>query len=90
MAPQTAAAAAAAGASTVDPKQASTSSDGGSDVGVAESKAQLKGGTELPGFMHGVHVFFYNIPASERKSMARYLITYPFTAFCVSETPSKA
>ncbi|XP_004067863.1 chromodomain-helicase-DNA-binding protein 1-like isoform X1 [Oryzias latipes] len=75
MAPQTAAAA-AAGASTVDPKQASTSSDGGSDVGVAESKAQVKGGTELPGFMHGVRVFFYNIPASERKSMARYLITY--------------
>uniref|UniRef100_A0A3P9GZM1 Chromodomain helicase DNA binding protein 1-like n=1 Tax=Oryzias latipes TaxID=8090 RepID=A0A3P9GZM1_ORYLA len=86
MAPQTA----AAGASTVDPKQASTSSDGGSDVSVAESKAQLKSGTELPGFMHGVRVFFYNIPASERRSMARYLITYPFTAFCVSETPSKA
>uniref|UniRef100_A0A8C7YL64 Chromodomain helicase DNA binding protein 1-like n=1 Tax=Oryzias sinensis TaxID=183150 RepID=A0A8C7YL64_9TELE len=77
MAPQTA----AAGASTVDPKQASTSSDGGSDVSVAESKAQPKSGTELPGFMHGVRVFFYNIPASERKSMARYLITYPFTAF---------
>ncbi|KAG7453917.1 chromodomain-helicase-DNA-binding protein 1-like, partial [Solea senegalensis] len=33
----------------------------------------------LPSFMTGVHVFFYNLPASERKSLARYLITYPFT-----------
>lgn len=31
----------------------------------------------LPSFMRGVHVFFYNLPASERKSLARYLITYP-------------
>uniref|UniRef100_A0A3B3D6C5 Chromodomain helicase DNA binding protein 1-like n=1 Tax=Oryzias melastigma TaxID=30732 RepID=A0A3B3D6C5_ORYME len=62
-------------ASTVDPKPASTSS------GNCQTKAQLKSGTELPGFMHGVCVFFYNIPASERKSLARYLITYPFTAF---------
>ncbi|XP_024135189.1 chromodomain-helicase-DNA-binding protein 1-like [Oryzias melastigma] len=57
-------------ASTVDPKPASTSS------GNCQTKAQLKSGTELPGFMHGVCVFFYNIPASERKSLARYLITY--------------
>lgn len=33
---------------------------------------------DLPSFMRGVHVFFYNLPASERKSLARYLITYPF------------
>ncbi|XP_034036486.1 chromodomain-helicase-DNA-binding protein 1-like [Thalassophryne amazonica] len=32
--------------------------------------------TELPSFMSGVHVFFYNLPASERKQLARYLITY--------------
>lgn len=32
----------------------------------------------LPSFMRGVHVFFYNLPASERKRLARYLITYPF------------
>nr|XP_046246610.1 chromodomain-helicase-DNA-binding protein 1-like isoform X2 [Scatophagus argus] len=31
---------------------------------------------ELPSFMRGVHVFFYNLPASERKRLARYLITY--------------
>ncbi|XP_054904476.1 chromodomain-helicase-DNA-binding protein 1-like isoform X1 [Poeciliopsis prolifica] len=31
---------------------------------------------ELPSFMKGVRVFFYNIPASERKRLARYLITY--------------
>ncbi|XP_071368922.1 chromodomain-helicase-DNA-binding protein 1-like [Centroberyx affinis] len=30
----------------------------------------------LPNFMEGVHVFFYNLPASERKRLARYLITY--------------
>lgn len=33
----------------------------------------------LPSFMSGVRVFFYNLPASERKRLARYLITYPFT-----------
>ncbi|KAI3369040.1 hypothetical protein L3Q82_026001 [Scortum barcoo] len=32
----------------------------------------------LPDFMRGVRVFFYNLSASERKSLARYLITYPF------------
>ncbi|XP_029988400.1 chromodomain-helicase-DNA-binding protein 1-like isoform X2 [Sphaeramia orbicularis] len=31
---------------------------------------------ELPSFMKGVHVFFYNLPASDRKKLARYLITY--------------
>ncbi|KAM9848259.1 chromodomain-helicase-DNA-binding protein 1-like [Aulostomus maculatus] len=33
--------------------------------------------TELPTFMRGVSVFFYNLPSSERKRLARYLITYP-------------
>ncbi|KAM4547924.1 chromodomain-helicase-DNA-binding protein 1-like isoform 2-T2 [Odontesthes bonariensis] len=37
---------------------------------------QNPGSTELPGFMKGVHVFFYNILATERKNLARYLITY--------------
>ncbi|XP_018605381.1 chromodomain-helicase-DNA-binding protein 1-like isoform X2 [Scleropages formosus] len=31
---------------------------------------------KMPDFMGGVHVFFYNIAASDRKSLARYLITY--------------
>ncbi|XP_055020875.1 chromodomain-helicase-DNA-binding protein 1-like isoform X2 [Boleophthalmus pectinirostris] len=30
----------------------------------------------LPSFMSGVRVFFYNLPASDRKRLARYLITY--------------
>ncbi|XP_068175197.1 chromodomain-helicase-DNA-binding protein 1-like isoform X2 [Antennarius striatus] len=30
----------------------------------------------FPSFMRGVRVFFYNLPASERKRLARYLITY--------------
>ncbi|KAG7228860.1 hypothetical protein INR49_008638 [Caranx melampygus] len=38
-----------------------------------------RGTTDLPDFMTGVRVFFYNLPASERKRLARYLITYPFT-----------
>ncbi|CAK6956184.1 chromodomain-helicase-DNA-binding protein 1-like [Scomber scombrus] len=37
---------------------------------------QSGGPTELPSFMRGVCVFFYNLPASERKKLARYLITY--------------
>ncbi|XP_033821447.1 chromodomain-helicase-DNA-binding protein 1-like isoform X2 [Periophthalmus magnuspinnatus] len=32
--------------------------------------------SELPSFMSGVRVFFYNLPASDRKRLARYLITY--------------
>lgn len=35
----------------------------------------------LSGFMGGVRVFFYNLPASERKRLARYLITYPFVRY---------
>ncbi|XP_074492895.1 chromodomain-helicase-DNA-binding protein 1-like [Sebastes fasciatus] len=34
------------------------------------------GPAELPDFMSGVRVFFYNLPASERKTLARYLCTY--------------
>lgn len=33
---------------------------------------------DLPSFMKGVRVFFYNLPVSERKRLSRYLITYPF------------
>ncbi|XP_051928976.1 chromodomain-helicase-DNA-binding protein 1-like isoform X2 [Hippocampus zosterae] len=31
---------------------------------------------ELPSFMRGIHVFFYNLTATDRKRLARYLITY--------------
>ncbi|XP_061540195.1 chromodomain-helicase-DNA-binding protein 1-like [Phycodurus eques] len=31
---------------------------------------------ELPSFMRGVHVFFYNLTATDRKRLARYLCTY--------------
>nr|XP_020459223.1 chromodomain-helicase-DNA-binding protein 1-like [Monopterus albus] len=37
---------------------------------------QSHGPAELPSFMSGVRVFFYNLPASQRKRLARYLITY--------------
>lgn len=32
--------------------------------------------SELPSFMKGVHVHFYNLLASDRKRLSRYLITY--------------
>uniref|UniRef100_A0A3P9D0P8 Chromodomain-helicase-DNA-binding protein 1-like n=1 Tax=Maylandia zebra TaxID=106582 RepID=A0A3P9D0P8_9CICH len=48
--------------------------------------ATLQSPADLPSFMNGVRVFFYNLPASERKRLARYLITYPLilvaTAWC--------
>lgn len=44
----------------------------------ATLQSQSHGPAELPDFMRGVRVFFYNLPASERKRLARYLITYPF------------
>lgn len=37
---------------------------------------QSCGPAELPEFMRGVRVFFYNLSATERKRLARYLITY--------------
>ncbi|KAK7144873.1 hypothetical protein R3I94_011076 [Phoxinus phoxinus] len=33
----------------------------------------------LADFMRGVHVYFYNLAATEKKKLTRYLITYPFT-----------
>ncbi|XP_039668073.1 chromodomain-helicase-DNA-binding protein 1-like [Perca fluviatilis] len=42
----------------------------------APLQSQSHGPAELPDFMRGVRVFFYNLPASERKRLARYLITY--------------
>ncbi|KAM9385655.1 chromodomain-helicase-DNA-binding protein 1-like [Pholidichthys leucotaenia] len=34
------------------------------------------GPASLPDFMKGIHVFFYNLAASERKRLSRYLRTY--------------
>ncbi|KAJ8350442.1 hypothetical protein SKAU_G00255720 [Synaphobranchus kaupii] len=49
-------------------------------VRTAEERRVQRGpsGPILASFMSGVHVFFYNMAASERKRLARYLITYPF------------
>uniref|UniRef100_A0A8C2Q0F1 Chromodomain-helicase-DNA-binding protein 1-like n=1 Tax=Cyprinus carpio TaxID=7962 RepID=A0A8C2Q0F1_CYPCA len=38
-----------------------------------------QGAPGLADFMRGVHVYFYNMAATEKKKLARYLITYPFT-----------
>uniref|UniRef100_A0A3Q3LX77 Chromodomain-helicase-DNA-binding protein 1-like n=1 Tax=Mastacembelus armatus TaxID=205130 RepID=A0A3Q3LX77_9TELE len=43
-----------------------------------EADPQSHSPAGLPNFMTGIRVFFYNLPASERKRLARYLITYPF------------
>ncbi|XP_028258745.1 chromodomain-helicase-DNA-binding protein 1-like [Parambassis ranga] len=47
-----------------------------------EAEAEIPGPSDplqshgLPCFMRGVRVFFYNLAASERRMLARYLITY--------------
>lgn len=40
------------------------------------SSTALQNAPGLPNFMKRVHVYFYNLSASERKRLARYLITY--------------
>uniref|UniRef100_A0A3Q2WH12 Chromodomain helicase DNA binding protein 1-like n=1 Tax=Haplochromis burtoni TaxID=8153 RepID=A0A3Q2WH12_HAPBU len=56
------------------------------DSATSGPSATLQSPADLPSFMNGVRVFFYNLPASERKRLARYLITYPLilvaTAWC--------
>ncbi|KAM3875781.1 LOW QUALITY PROTEIN: chromodomain-helicase-DNA-binding protein 1-like [Diretmus argenteus] len=55
----------------------------GSDEGPTDEETESPGPSnpvrthwpaDLPDFMKGVHVFFYNLPASERKRLARYLL----------------
>uniref|UniRef100_A0AAX7VM32 Chromodomain helicase DNA binding protein 1-like n=1 Tax=Astatotilapia calliptera TaxID=8154 RepID=A0AAX7VM32_ASTCA len=57
-----------------------------SEHGLSSSSSSCDSPADLPSFMNGVRVFFYNLPASERKRLARYLITYPLilvaTAWC--------
>lgn len=48
------------------------------EIPAPSAQHQSQGPTDLPSFMKGVCVFFYNLPASERKRLSRYLITYPF------------
>ncbi|XP_030288036.1 chromodomain-helicase-DNA-binding protein 1-like [Sparus aurata] len=67
--------------STSSPQPQVHNSDRSSDDTEAETPGpsaprQSTGPAALPSFMRGVHVFFYNLPASERKRLARYLITY--------------
>ncbi|KAB5583814.1 hypothetical protein PHYPO_G00099960 [Pangasianodon hypophthalmus] len=49
------------------PEGSSTSQQGGEASGLAD-------------FMRGVRVFFYNVGATERKKLARYLVTYPLNS----------
>uniref|UniRef100_A0A8C9WMU2 Chromodomain helicase DNA binding protein 1-like n=1 Tax=Scleropages formosus TaxID=113540 RepID=A0A8C9WMU2_SCLFO len=53
----------------------SAPSSSSSTSGVGKDTMPVR--NKMPDFMGGVHVFFYNIAASDRKSLARYLITYP-------------
>ncbi|KAK2835916.1 hypothetical protein Q5P01_016400 [Channa striata] len=64
----------AASTSTCPPEMQTQTPDRPTD----EAGAEISGPVDLPNFMKGVSVFFYNLPASERKRLARYLITYPF------------
>ncbi|XP_060885970.1 chromodomain-helicase-DNA-binding protein 1-like [Labrus mixtus] len=74
----------AASTSTFSPKPKQHNSDGQTDDTDTQTPGpsapvQSPGPAELPTFMRGVRVFFYNLLASERKRLARYLITYPFS-----------
>uniref|UniRef100_A0A8C5CVN9 Chromodomain helicase DNA binding protein 1-like n=1 Tax=Gadus morhua TaxID=8049 RepID=A0A8C5CVN9_GADMO len=57
------------------PAEPAPVSPGGSDTGA--SGAGPRRSAVLPDFMKGVFVFFYNLPATEKKRLARHLITYP-------------
>ncbi|XP_067453808.1 chromodomain-helicase-DNA-binding protein 1-like isoform X1 [Thunnus thynnus] len=77
--PQTANSATSASTSSPEPQlhNSSRSTDEVETESAGPSTLLQSGGpTELPSFMRGVRVFFYNLPASERKRLARYLITY--------------
>ncbi|KAM4738434.1 chromodomain-helicase-DNA-binding protein 1-like [Anableps anableps] len=67
--------------SAASPQAPLLSSDGPSDTTETEGPGPSTlrrsfSPAELPSFMKGVRVFFYNISASERKRLGRYLITY--------------
>ncbi|XP_030647439.1 chromodomain-helicase-DNA-binding protein 1-like [Chanos chanos] len=46
------------------------------DSQVSSDTSEEERSHTLADFMNGVHVFFYNVTASERKKLSRYLITY--------------
>lgn len=73
----------AASAPSAQPRlQSSPSCSEETAAGTSGLSSVPQGSVHLPSFMRGVHVFFYNLPASERKRLARYLITYPFLTGC--------
>ncbi|XP_041648229.1 chromodomain-helicase-DNA-binding protein 1-like isoform X2 [Cheilinus undulatus] len=75
--PQTSAAAAPSSPEPQDHEsKCSTDETDAETSGPSASAAQSTSTTCLPDFMRGVRVFFYNLAASERKRLARYLITY--------------
>ncbi|XP_059923676.1 chromodomain-helicase-DNA-binding protein 1-like [Gadus macrocephalus] len=56
------------------PAEPAPVSPGGSDTGA--SGAGTRRSAVLPDFMKGAFVFFYNLPATEKKRLARHLVTY--------------
>ncbi|XP_035250471.1 chromodomain-helicase-DNA-binding protein 1-like isoform X1 [Anguilla anguilla] len=54
----------------------SSAGAGAGTSGGGAARSADSGGPVLASFMSGVHIFFYNLAASERKRLARYLITY--------------
>lgn len=47
---------------------------------ISTTSPESQGTPGLADFMRGVHVYFYNMAATEKKQLTRYLITYPFTS----------
>ncbi|XP_029939677.1 chromodomain-helicase-DNA-binding protein 1-like isoform X2 [Salarias fasciatus] len=76
----TSASSSSSSSSSADPRMKPSSGQSGraeaEAPGPSVAQTQSRSSAELPSFMKGVRVFFYNLPASERKTLARYLITY--------------
>ncbi|XP_077391159.1 chromodomain-helicase-DNA-binding protein 1-like [Festucalex cinctus] len=70
------AAAAAAATSTASSPEAQSSAARAADAQDAGPSTSPSTSLELPCFMRGIRVFFYNLTATDRKRLARYLITY--------------
>lgn len=75
--PQTSPPVAAAATSPAEPQLGHVlSKESRAEAPGPSASPQSTSPAEFPSFMRGVHVFFYNLSASERKRLARYLVTY--------------
>ncbi|XP_051803701.1 chromodomain-helicase-DNA-binding protein 1-like [Acanthochromis polyacanthus] len=72
-APQTSTSATSTSSPETQPQNKSTDE---TEAEIPGPSTSTQSSAQLPAFMNGIRVFFYNLAASERKRLARYLITY--------------